>query len=84
MALSTLTELYDGCILLKLRISVLGTQILLRNSNIAGQMKLMIDNDIPKKNRWEAVIKAANCMKKSQKVSSTTANIRLNFSKPDI
>ena len=76
MALSTLTELYDGCILLKLRISVLGTQILLRNSNIAGQMKLMIDNDIPEKNRREAAIKAANCMNALQKVSSTAAKIQ--------
>ena len=58
-----------------MRISVFGTQILLRNSNIAGQMKLMIDNDIPEKNRREAAIKAANCMNALQKVSSTAAKI---------
>jgi hypothetical protein len=38
-------------------------------------MKLMIDTDIPAKNRREAAIKAANCMNALQKVSSTAAKI---------
>ena len=62
---------------------VFGTQILLRNSNIAGNMKLMIENDIPVSNRREAAIKAANCMNALQRVSSTAAKIERSLSPAD-
>jgi hypothetical protein len=54
---------------------VFGTQILLRNSNIAGEMKLMIDYDIPKKNQREAAIKAVNTMNTLQQISITAAKV---------
>eukprot|EP00584_Thalassiosira_punctigera_P004379 CAMPEP_0172535576 /NCGR_PEP_ID=MMETSP1067-20121228/7520_1 /TAXON_ID=265564 ORGANISM="Thalassiosira punctigera, Strain Tpunct2005C2" /NCGR_SAMPLE_ID=MMETSP1067 /ASSEMBLY_ACC=CAM_ASM_000444 /LENGTH=170 /DNA_ID=CAMNT_0013320513 /DNA_START=377 /DNA_END=889 /DNA_ORIENTATION=+ len=54
---------------------VFGTQILLRNSNIAGNIKLMIDNEVPRRNQREARIKAANTMNALQRVSSTAAKV---------
>lgn len=54
---------------------VFGTQILIRNSNLAGNMKLMIDTEIERSNRREASIKAANSMNAIQKVSSTAAKV---------
>lgn len=54
---------------------VFGTQILIRNSNLAGNMKLMIDTEIERGNRREASIQAANSMNAIQKVSSTAAKV---------
>lgn len=54
---------------------VFGTQILLRNSNLAGNMKQMISDEIPRKKQREASIKAANTMNALQKLSSTAAKL---------
>lgn len=62
---------------------VFGTQILLRNSNIAGNIKLMIEQEIPRNNQREASIKAANAMNAIQKVSSTAAKVQREFSPAD-
>ena len=62
---------------------VFGTQILLRNSNIAGEMKLMIDYDIPKKNQREAAIKAANTMNTLQQISITAAKVEKELAPAD-
>lgn len=60
-----------------------GTQILLRNSNIAENMSLMIDNEIPRKNQKQARIRAANSMNTLQKISSTAASIEREMSPTD-
>ncbi|KAL3789231.1 hypothetical protein HJC23_002816 [Cyclotella cryptica] len=62
---------------------VFGTQILLRNSNLAGNMKMMINNEIPRNNQREAAIKAANTMNALQKVSSTAAKVERELSPAD-
>jgi hypothetical protein len=62
---------------------VFGTQILLRNSNIAGEMKLMIDYDIPKKNQREAAIKAVNTMNTLQQISITAAKVEKELAPAD-
>jgi hypothetical protein len=62
---------------------VFGTQILLRNSNLAGNMKLMVNEEIPKNRQKEAAIKAANTMNALQKVSSTAAKIERELSPAD-
>jgi len=62
---------------------VFGTQILLRNSNIAGNMKLMIDDEIPRIRQNEAAVKAANAMNAIQKISSTAAKIEKELSPAD-
>jgi len=62
---------------------VFGTQILLRNSNIAQNMSLMIDNEIPRKNQKQARIRAANSMNTLQKISSTAASIEREMSPSD-
>lgn len=62
---------------------VFGTQILLRNSNIAENMSLMIDNEIPRKNQKQARIRAANSMNTLQKISSTAASIEREMSPTD-
>ena len=54
---------------------VFGTNILMRNSNVAGNMKLMIDNEIPRSKQREARIRAANSMNALQKISSDAAKI---------
>jgi len=59
---------------------VFGTQILLRNSNVAGNMKLMIDNEIPWNRQREARIRAANTMNALQKISSDAAKIEREMS----
>ena len=51
--------------------SIFEMQILLRNLNLAGEMKLMIGNDIPKKSQHEAAIKAVNAMNTLQQISIT-------------
>ena len=62
---------------------VFGTQILLRNSDIAGNMQLMIDNEMKKKDQKQARIVAANVMNALQKVSSTAAQIERELSPAD-
>ena len=59
---------------------VFGTQILMRNSNLAGTMKLMIDNEIPRSNQRQARIRAANTMNALQKISSNAAKIERELS----
>jgi len=58
---------------------VFGTQILLRNSNVAGNMKLMIDTEIPKKNKALASKSAAKVMNTLQTISKTAAKIQRPF-----
>jgi hypothetical protein len=58
---------------------VFGTQILLRNSNIAGNMKLMIDTEIPRLRKRGARERAANAMNIIQTISSTAAQIQRPF-----
>ena len=62
---------------------VFGTQILLRNSKIAENMSLMIDNEIPRKNQKQARIRAANSMNTLQKISSTAARVERELSPAD-
>ncbi|KAL7519423.1 hypothetical protein ACHAWX_004183 [Stephanocyclus meneghinianus] len=62
---------------------VFGTQILLRNSNLAGNMKMMINSEILVNNQREAAIKAANAMNALQKISSTAAQIERELSPAD-
>lgn len=62
---------------------VFGTQILIRNSNLAGNMKLMIEDEVPRKNQREATVRAANTMNALQKLSSTAAQIKRDLSPAD-
>jgi len=59
---------------------VFGTQILLRNSNVAGNMKMMIDDEIPRSRQRQARIRAANTMNALQKISSNAAKIEREMS----
>ena len=52
-----------------------GTKILLKNSNIAGNMKLMIETEIPKKDRALASKSAVKAMDTIQSISAYSANI---------
>mmetsp|Transcript_30469 Transcript_30469/g.62824 ORF Transcript_30469/g.62824 Transcript_30469/m.62824 type:complete len:191 (-) Transcript_30469:235-807(-) len=63
---------------------VFGTQILLRNSNIAGNMKLMIETEIPRSKQKDAAIKAANTMNALQAVSSRAAKVEKEFGPIDL
>mmetsp|Transcript_24906 Transcript_24906/g.52386 ORF Transcript_24906/g.52386 Transcript_24906/m.52386 type:complete len:244 (+) Transcript_24906:530-1261(+) len=63
---------------------VFGTQILLRNSNIAGNMKLMIETEIPRSKQKDAAIKAANTMNALQAVSSRAAKVEEEFGPIDL
>ena len=56
---------------------------MLRNSNIAGNMQLMIDNEVPKENQRQARIRAANSMNAIQKISTTAAKIERELSPAD-
>jgi hypothetical protein len=58
---------------------VFGTQLLLRNSNIAGNMKLMIDTEIPKNKRDAAVNDAVNTMNTLQSIQTSAAKILRPF-----
>lgn len=62
---------------------VFGTQILIRNSNLAGNMKLMIEQEIPRSNQKEAAVRAANTMNALQKVSSTAAKVERELGPAD-
>jgi hypothetical protein len=56
-----------------------GTQILLRNSNLDGNMKLMINEEIPKKFRQPAVKNAVNAMNMLQEIGKYSASIQRDF-----
>uniref|UniRef100_A0A7S2EFN9 Uncharacterized protein n=1 Tax=Ditylum brightwellii TaxID=49249 RepID=A0A7S2EFN9_9STRA len=63
---------------------VFGTQILLRNSNLGGNMKLMIDNEVPRKLRKEAVNNAVKTMNTIQSISTTAGKIQRPFEKEEM
>mmetsp|Transcript_8126 Transcript_8126/g.11711 ORF Transcript_8126/g.11711 Transcript_8126/m.11711 type:complete len:269 (+) Transcript_8126:47-853(+) len=63
---------------------VFGTQILLRNSNLDGNMKLMIAEEIPKKNREAAIQNAVKTMNTLQYISSAAARIMRPFKKEEM
>jgi hypothetical protein len=58
---------------------VFGTKLLLKNSNIAGNMQLMIDTEIPKTKRNVARQNAARTMNTIQSISTTSAKIQRPF-----
>ena len=58
---------------------VFGTKIFLKNSNIAGNMKLMIETEIPKKNRALASKSDVKTMNTIQSISAYSANIQKPF-----
>ncbi len=56
-----------------------GTQILLRNSNLDGNMRLMIQEEIPKQKRPAARKNAANAMNTLQEIQQYSASIQRDF-----
>ncbi|KAL3915659.1 MAG: hypothetical protein SGILL_005544 [Bacillariaceae sp.] len=56
-----------------------GTQILLRNSNLDGNMKLMINEEVPKKDRPMAIKNAVNVMNTLQEIGKYSASIQRDF-----
>lgn len=56
-----------------------GTQILLRNSNLDGNMKLMISEEIPKQKRAAARKNAATVMNTLQSIQQYAASIQRDF-----
>lgn len=58
---------------------VFGTQILLKNSNLDGNMKLMIYNEIPKRNRDAAIKNAVKSMNELQEIIKYTSGIQRDF-----
>ena len=58
---------------------VYGTQLLLRNSNLDGNMRLMIRNDVPRKNRNNASRLAAGIMNGIQGISARAAAVNGPF-----
>ncbi|KAG7361272.1 hypothetical protein IV203_036372 [Nitzschia inconspicua] len=56
-----------------------GTQILLRNSNLDGNMKLMINEEIPKKDRERAIKNAVKAMNTLQEIGKYSASIQRDF-----
>lgn len=52
-----------------------GTQILLRNSNLAGNLRLMIDAEIPRGQRRKAAARAAATMNTLQAISTTAGRV---------
>ena len=63
---------------------VFGTQILLRNSNIAGNLKLMIDTEVLRSKRVEAARRAATIMNTLQAISSTAAKVQRPFTQIEL
>ena len=61
-----------------------GTQILLRNSNIAGNMKLMIDDEIMPSKKDKAREKAANVMNILQNINITASKVQRPFEKEEL
>ena len=58
---------------------VFGTKILLKNSNIAGNMKLMIEQEVTRQKRAEASRNAATCMNTLQEIYTTADNVQRPF-----
>ena len=56
-----------------------GTQILLRNSNLDGNMKLMIGQEIPRSRRKEAVKNAVAAMNQLQEIARYSGSIQRDF-----
>ena len=56
-----------------------GTQILLKNSNLDGNMRLMIKEEIPKQNRTAARKNAADIMNTLQSIQQYSASIQRDF-----
>lgn len=56
-----------------------GTQILLRNSNLDGNMRLMIQEEIPRQKRAEARKNAATVMNTLQYIQQYAASIQRDF-----
>ena len=56
-----------------------GTQILLRNSNLDGNMKVMINEEIPKSNREKAIKNAVNAMNTLQEIGQYAGSIQRDF-----
>lgn len=56
-----------------------GTQILLRNSNLDGNMKLMIAEEIPRRRRNEAVQSAVAAMNTLQEIAKFSGSIQRDF-----
>lgn len=63
---------------------VFGTQILFRNSNLDGNMKLMIYEEIPKKDQKAARENAVKVMNTLQLISSTAGRILRPFKKEEM
>lgn len=61
-----------------------GTQILLRNSNIAGNMKLMIDDEIMPSKKDKAREKAANVMNILQNINIIASKVQRPFEKEEL
>lgn len=58
---------------------VFGTQILLRNSNLDGNLRLMIAEEIPRSERRKAMKIAANVMNTLQEIAKYAASIQRDF-----
>jgi hypothetical protein len=56
-----------------------GTQILLRNSNLEGNMKLMINEEIPKNYRSKAIKNAVTVMNTLQGIAKYSSSIKRDF-----
>jgi hypothetical protein len=56
-----------------------GTQILLRNSNLDGNMKLMIYSEIPRRQRKQAIRNAVDTMNTLQEIAQYAGAIQRDF-----
>jgi hypothetical protein len=56
-----------------------GTQILLRNSNLDGNMRLMIQEEIPRNRQKDAAKSAAHAMNQLQEIAKFSASIQRDF-----
>uniref|UniRef100_A0A7S1ZSV3 Uncharacterized protein n=1 Tax=Trieres chinensis TaxID=1514140 RepID=A0A7S1ZSV3_TRICV len=63
---------------------VFGTQILLKNSNLDGNMKLMIYNEIPENKRDDAIVNAVEALNTLQSIILTAADVQRPFEKKEL
>lgn len=61
-----------------------GTQILLRNSGLDSNIRLMIDTEISKQNRPLAIKNAVNAMNTLQDIATFSASIQRDFEKEEM
>lgn len=61
-----------------------GTQVLLKNSNLDGNIKLMISQEIPRDKQQESRKYAASCMNELQEIIKYTAAIQRDFEKQEM